>query len=145
MKKFLLMASSALIFSLSASAEQSSISDPSQITAAKISEMCSKMKPARYSENEEGKVIRKGCNFKDGVYTIIYQVSGKNEYLKSLEESGIRNQNARNGDPEEFKKYCTSYAWLVNAPQVARRIAVEYQDTAGKVLASKYIDTRDCR
>lgn len=145
MKKIILITLSSLLFASNAIADADSISDKSQITAQKVTSMCSKMKPTTYSENEVGKVVRKGCSFSKGVYTINYEVSGKAEYLRSMENSGIKNQNAKLGDKEEFKKYCTSYAWLVKTPNLANRISVEYRDTAGKLLASKYIDTKDCK
>ncbi len=145
MKKLSIMAITSILISSVSFADQNSIADHSQITAEKVSQMCSKMKPTKYSENEEGKVIRKGCTFKNGIYTISYEVSGKQEYIDSLANFGIKNQNAKTGDQTEFNKYCTSYAWLVKTPNLAKQIVVEYKDTSGKLLASKYIETKDCK
>ncbi len=115
------------------------------LTADRITKMCAKMKPSVYAKNDEGTILRKGCRFQKGTYTIIYEVTGRDSYLNSMRTSGIVNQNARTGDQEEFAKYCKSYSWLYSSREIARKIAVEYRDPKGNLLASKYIDTRDCR
>jgi hypothetical protein len=120
-------------------------SEQSELTAKRISSMCEKMKPTIYTKNDVGTITRKGCRFKDHSYTIIYEVDGDKKYVTDMRESGILNQNAKNGDMEEMKRYCKSYAWLYRTGNLAKKIIVEYQDTSGKILASKYIDLKDCK
>ncbi len=127
-----------------ANAGQVSSSDSDHITANKISAMCSKMKPSVYTKNDAGTIIRKGCRFKNKTYTIIYEVDGQAQYVQSMKNTGIVNKNAKDGDPKEMKNYCKSYAWLYQDPKLTTKIVVEYRDTKGKLLASKFIETADC-
>ncbi len=133
-----------LVFTAPVFAVDMTTEDQNSLTAKRISAMCEKMKPTVYTRNDAGTITRKGCSFRDHTYTIIYEVNGEEKYVKDMKESGIINQNAKNGDKEEMKRYCKSYSWLYSTKNLTKKIAVEYQDTTGKVIASKFIDVNDC-
>lgn len=133
-----------LVFTAPVFAVDVTTEDQTTLTAKRISAMCEKMKPTVYTKNDVGTITRKGCRFKDRTYTLIYEVNGEEKYVSEMRESGIINQNAKNGDKEEMKRYCKSYSWLYSTKNLTKKIVVEYHDTSGKVIASKFIDVNDC-
>ncbi|MBQ8707671.1 MAG: hypothetical protein IJ523_06250 [Succinivibrionaceae bacterium] len=117
----------------------------SGMNARQINAICDKMKPAIYTKNDAGTITRKGCHFKDRTYTLTYEVAGEQKYINDMKNSGLVNKNAKDGDAAELKKYCKAYAWLYRQKDLTKKIVVEYRDTAGKILASTFINTSDCR